>query len=699
MNRCRLLVGLLAAATMVFAQSQPNPSGEVAHTPSPPGKAVEQPLQALPYTPSLDLASMDKTADACVDFYQYACGGWMKRNPIPPDQASWSVYGKLADENQRFLWGILQEASNPNQERTASEQRIGDYFQACMDEPAIEKVGAAPLEPGLREIAALKSKDELGQYLGQQHMAIRDSGMLFAFGSNQDFANSSQVIAFADSGGLGLPDRDYYTKTDPKSQEIRTKYLAHVQRMFELMGDPPATAAQEAKTVMAMEAALANKSLTRVERRDPYNLFHKADPAQLKALAPNFDWDLYLAAQGLSDLQTFNVTEPEFYREVNQLLESESLDDWKTYLRWHFAHAWAPYLAMNFQKEDFDFYSQTLRGIHEMRPRWKRCVSWVDRDLGEALGQVFVAKTFGPDVKARTLEMTRQIEAAMRDDLKELPWMSPETKQRALEKLHSIVNKIGYPDKWRDYSSLEIVRGDFAGDVRRSTIFESKRDRGKIGKPLDRSEWYMTPPTVDAYYDAQMNDINFPAGVLQPPLFDPKMDDAPNYGNTGGTIGHELTHGFDDEGRKFDAQGNLRDWWTKEDAVKFNERIACVRDQYAEYIVVDDIHINSKLTSGEDVADLGGLLLAYMAWKNATQGKDLQPIDGFTPDQRFYIGYAQWACENDRPEELRLRALTDQHSPARYRINGIISDLPEFRKAFSCKAGQPMVREKVCRVW
>ena len=391
-----------------------------------------------------------------------------------------------------------------------------------MDEPAIEKVGAVPLEPGLREIAALKSKDELGQYLGQQHMAIRDSGMLFAFGSNQDFANSSQVIAFADSGGLGLPDRDYYTKTDPKSQEIRTKYLAHVQRVFELMGDPPATAAQEAKTVMAMEAALANKSLTRVERRDPYNLFHKADPAQLKALAPNFDWDLYLAAQGLSDLQTFNVTEPEFYREVNQLLESESLDDWKTYLRWHFAHAWAPYLAMNFQKEDFDFYSQTLRGIHEMRPRWKRCVSWVDRDLGEALGQVFVAKTFGPDVKARTLEMTRQIEAAMQDDLKELPWMSPETKQRALEKLHSIVNKIGYPDKWRDYSSLEIVRGDFAGDVRRSTIFESKRDRGKIGKPLDRSEWYMTPPRVDAYYDAQMNDINFPAGVLQPPCLTPR---------------------------------------------------------------------------------------------------------------------------------------------------------------------------------
>ncbi len=701
MNRFRLLIGLLVVATLVITQSQPK-SQAGSEDPLAPGQAAKvekRPLQTLPYTPSLDLDSMDRTADACVDFYQYVCGGWMRNNPIPPDHANWSVYGKLADENQQFLWGILEEASNPNRERNASEQKIGDYFQACMDEPAVEKLGATPLEAGLQEIGALKSKGELGKYFGQEHLAMRGSGMLFGFGSNQDFANSSQVIAFAQAGGFGLPDRDYYTKTDSKSQEIREKYLAHLRKMFELIGDPSGTAAGEAKTVMAIETALASKSLTLVEKRDPYTLFHKMGRGELKALTPNFDWDAYLVAQGVSGVRTFNVTEPEFYRELNRLIGSESLNDWKTYMRWHLAHAWAPYLSMNFQKENFDFYSRTLRGVNEMQPRWKQCVRWVDRDLGEALGQVFVAKTFGPDVKARTLEMTRQIETAMQDDLKELPWMGPETRRQALEKLHSIVNKIGYPDKWRDYSALDIARGGFAGNVRRSAIFETKRRLAKIGKPVDRGEWGMTPPTVNAYYDAQMNDINFPAGVLQPPLFDSKMDDAPNYGNTGGTIGHELTHGFDDEGRKFDAQGNLRDWWTKEDAAGFDERLACVREQYSQYIVVDDIHINSKLTSGEDVADLGGTLLAYIAWKKATQGQDLKSIDGFTPDQRFFIGYAQWACENNRPEDLRLHAMTDPHSPGKYRVNGIVSDLPQFQQAFGCKAGQPMVRPKMCRVW
>ena len=704
MIRSPLRFGLLAFATVVFAQTQPRSTtgGEtlqISPSRGPAAKVEKHPLRSLPYTPSLDLNSMDTTADPCVDFYQYVCGGWMKNNPIPPDQASWSVYAKLADENEQFLWGILDEASDTGRARNASVQKIGDYFQACMDEPAIEKLGAAPLETDLSEIAALKSKAELGTYLGQEHLALRGSGMLFGFGSHQDFADSTQVIAIARAGGLGLPDRDYYTKTDPKSQQIRDQYLGHVQRMFELMGDPASMAGSEAKTVMALETALAQKSLTRVQKRDPYSQFHKMDRVQLKALTPDFKWDAYLAQQGLSSVQTFNVSEPEFYREVDRLIQSESLDDWKTYLRWHLAHAWAPFLSMNFQQENFDFYSHTLRGVAVMEPRWKRCVRLVDRDLGEALGQVFVAKTFGPDVKARTVKMTREIEAAMEDDLKDLPWMGPATKQQALAKLHTIVNKIGYPDKWRDYSSLAIVRGDFAGNVRRSAVFESKRELAKIGKPVDRGEWGMTPPTVNAYYNSQMNDINFPAGVLQPPLFDPQMDDAPNYGNTGGTIGHELTHGFDDEGRKFDAQGNLRDWWTTEDAAQFDERIACVREQYAQYIVVDDIHINSKLTSGEDVADLGGTLLAYIAWKNATKGQDLKPIDGFTPDQRFFIGYGQWACENDRPEDLRMHALTDPHSPGKYRVNGIVSDLPQFQQAFGCKPGQPMVRPKMCRVW
>ena len=704
MTRSPLRLGLLVFVTLLLAQTQPSSTtvGGTLQTSAAGGAAAQvekHPLPSLPYTPSLDLNAMDRSADPCSDFYQYVCGGWMKNNPIPPDQASWSVYAKLADENQQFLWGILEEESDPGRARNASEQKIGDFFQACMDEPAIEKLGAAPLQAGLKEIAVLKSKSELGKYLGQEHLTMRGGGALFGFGSDQDFTDATQVIAFARAGGLGLPDRDYYTKTDPNSQVIRDQYVGHVVRMFELMGDPASAAAGEAKTVMAMETALAQKSLTRVQKRDPYNLFHKMDRVQLKALTPDFDWDAYLSVQGLAGVGTFNVTEPEFYKEVDRLVQSTSLDDWKTYLRWHLAHAWAPYLSMKFQQENFDFYSHTLRGVAVMEPRWKRCVRFVDRNLGEAMGQVFVAKTFGPDVKARTVKMTREIEAAMEDDLKDLPWMGAETKQQALDKLHSIVNKIGYPDKWRDYSSLDIVRGDFAGNIRRSAIFESKRQLAKIGKPVDRGEWGMTPPTVNAYYDAQMNDINFPAGVLQPPLFDAKMDDAPNYGNTGGTIGHELTHGFDDEGRKFDAKGNLRDWWTKEDASRFDERIACVQDQYAQYIVVDDIHINSKLTSGEDVADLGGTLLAYIAWKKAVQGQDLKALDGFTPDQRFFIGYGQWACENNRPEDLRMRAITNPHSPGKYRVNGIVSDLPQFQRAFGCKPGQPMVRQRMCRVW
>jgi putative endopeptidase len=698
MMRYTLLACLFVIAGIVSAQ-EPKPGGETPKAPAQPSTGGKRPLKALPYTPSLDLSAMDRTADPCADFYQYTCGGWMKNNPIPPDQARWSVYGKLADENQQFLWGILDQASKAGGRRSASEQKIGDYFQACMDLPAIEKQGTSPIKAGLREIGALTSKDEFAKYLGREHLALRGSGMLFGFGSNQDFEDASQVIAFADAGGLGLPDRDYYTKTDAKSQEIREKYLVHTQKMFELIGDSAQTAAAEARTVMEIETALAMKSLTRVEQRDPYKLFHKMDRAGITALAPAFHWDDYLAEQGLPKLQTFNVTQPDFYRELNRLLESESLDNWKTYMRWHLAHAWAPYLSMNFQKENFDFYSRALRGVNEMQPRWKQCVQWVDRDLGEALGQVFVAKTFGPETKARTLDMTRRIETAMEEDIGELTWMSPQTKQRALEKLHAIVNKIGYPDKWRDYNFLGIVRGDFAGNVRKSTAFESKRQLAKIGKPLDRGEWNMTPPTVNAYYDPQMNDINFPAGVLQPPLFDPKMDDAPNYGNTGGTIGHELTHGFDDEGRQFDAHGNLKDWWTPEDAQRFEERTACVQEQYAQYIVIDDIHIHSKMTIGEDVADLGGTLLAYIAWKNATKGQDPEPVDGLTPDQRFFIGYAQWACENDRPENLRMNAITDPHSPGKYRVNGIVSNLPEFNQAFACKAGQPMVREKVCRVW
>ena len=683
MNIRTLGIGLLAASALCVAQE--------IHK--------EKPLQALPYTPSLDVKAMDRNANPCVDFYQYSCGGWRKNNPIPADQGSWSVYGKLADENEQYLWGILEDAAKPSANRTPVEREIGDYFAACMDQPAIDKAGIKPLEPVLQQISRIQSLSDLSLFVATEHLRENGGGLMFGFGSNQDFGNSSQVIAFAAAGGLGLPDRDYYTKTDSKSQETRAKYVKHVAKMLELSGDSPAAAAAEAKTVMSIETDLAKASLTNVEKRDPYNLYHKVGIAKFKTMAPSFEWEKYLGIAGLPNVQQVNVTEPRFFEEFNTLLKSRSLDDWKAYVRWHVVSAEAPYLSKPFAEANFAFYGTYLRGIPQMEPRWKRCVQYVDRDLGEALGQEFVAKAFPPEAKRKTVEITRQIEAAMGQEIHQLPWMDDATKQQALVKLHAIVNKVGYPDRWRDYSSIRINRGDFLGNVNRAAIFESKRQIAKIGKPVDRGEWDMTPPTVNAYYNPQMNDINFPAGVLLPPLFDMKMDDAPNYGNTGSTIGHELTHGFDDEGRQFDAQGNLRDWWTKKDAMEFEKRTKCVLDQYGQYKVIDDIRINSKLTLGEDVADLGGTLLAYIAWKQEVAGKDLKNADGLSPDQRFFVGMAQWACTNERDETKRLHALTDPHSPPEYRINGVVSNLPQFSRAFACKAGQPMVREDACKIW
>ncbi len=623
----------------------------------------------------------------------------MRNNPIPPDESRWSVYGKLARENQRFLWGILEDLAKRSAGRSATQQKIGDYFAACMDEAAVEKSSARPLKPHLEQIFAMKSKRDLPAVLARLHLVTGSSGPYFVFSSNQDFADSTSVIAFAGAGGLGLPDRDFYTKDDDKSRELRTRYAAHVARTFELLGDRPGAAGREAAQVMEIETKLARASLTRTQRRDPYQLFHKMDARGLKALTPGFDWDLYLKTAGLPGLNAFNVTEPEFFRELDRQWRSIALADIKTYLRWHAAHASAPFLSSAFVNEDFDFFGKTLYGVPELKPRWKRCVALVDAQLGEALGQEFVSRAFSPELKQKTLHMTKQIEQAMEDDLNRIEWMSAATQQKALEKLHAIVNKIGYPDKWRDYGPVDVRRDDFAGNVARANLFESRRRLAKIGKPLDRGEWSMTPPTVNASYDLQMNDINFAAGVLQPPLYDPKMDDAPNYGNTGGTIGHELTHGFDDEGRQFDAQGNLKDWWTEKDAKEFNDRAQCIVDQYAQYTIVDDIRINSRLTEGEDIADLGGLVLAWLAWKAETAGTEPESRDGFTPEQRFFVGYAQWACESNRPEDLRARALTDAHSPGKYRVNGLVVNMPEFERAFSCKAGAPMVRENRCRVW
>jgi len=647
------------------------------------------------HTPSLDVTAMDRSIDPCLDFFAYACGGWIKNNPIPPDQSSWDLYSKMEDENKTKLREILEATSSPDASRTAVNQKIGDYYASCTDEQGIEAKGADPLKPELERIAKISSKSELADAAS----AMSTDNVLFRFYSIQDYRDASQVVANADQGGLGLPDRDYYLKTDPKSEELRKAYVAHVQKMFELLGDKPDTATKEAQTVMRIETALAKGSMTRVERRDPKALDHKLTSGDLQKISPEFQWQSYFTKVGLPSLTSLNVSTPNFFKTLNAEIDKESLADWKTYLRWHLVHANAPQLSSAFLNENFAFYGRTLQGQEELKPRWKRCTEYVDDYLGEALGQAYVEKYFPPQAKQEALKIVNEIRAAMEQDINSLDWMSPATKQQALTKLHAMANKIGYPDKWRDYSKLDIVRGDNLGNVERAREFEFNRQLGKIGKPVDRGEWDMTPPTVNAYYDPQMNDINFPAGVLQPPAFDPESDAAPNYGDTGGTVGHELTHGFDDEGRQFDAKGNLRDWWTADDAKKFEQRAACISNQYSNYTIIDDIKINGKLTLGEDVADLGGVLLAYMAWMADTKDQKLEPIDGLTPEQRFFVGYGQSWCGQTRDETKRLRATVDPHSPEKYRTNGVVSNMPQFQEAFHCKAGQPMVNANRCRVW
>ena len=657
---------------------------------------AQQPVAtASKHEPALDVTSMDRSIDPCVDFFQYSCGGWMKNNPIPPDQSSWSIYAKMQDESLGRLRGILEAAAAPHAKRNAATQKIGDYYASCTDEKAIDAQGLSPLKPDLERIAKINSKAQIADVAA----AMVDDNVLFRFGSTQDFRDATQVIAEADQGGLGLPDRDYYVKDDAKSVDLRKAYVAHVRKMFELLGDQPEVAAAEAQTVMRIETALAQGSMTRVDRREPKNLDHKMTSGELEKISPDFPWQVYFTKAGLPSLNSLNVASPGFFKAMNEELGKESLADWKTYLRWHLVHVDAPFLSSTFVNENFAFYGKTLRGQQELQPRWKRCTQYVDGDLGEALGQVYVEKYFSPAAKQEALKMVKEIEAAMEQDINSLLWMSAATKQQALIKLHGMANKIGYPDKWRDYSKLEIVRGDELGNVERARQFEFNRELAKIGKPLDRGEWGMTPPTVNAYYDPQMNDINFPAGVLQPPAFDPASDAAPNYGDTGGTIGHELTHGFDDQGRQFDAQGNLRDWWTADDEKEFVRRASCISDQYSTYTIIDDIKINGKLTLGEDTADLGGLILAYMAWQADTKGEKLQPLDELTPEQRFFVGYGQSWCGETRDETKRLRATVDPHSPEKYRANGVVSNMTEFQEAFHCKAGSPMVNQNRCRVW
>jgi endothelin-converting enzyme/putative endopeptidase len=662
----------------------------LAQTPPPSASSKPSPLR-------FDINSLDKSADPCVDFYQFACGTWKKNNPIPADQSRWGRFSELADRNRDVLHEILEEAAKPDPNRDAVTRQIGDYYAACMDEKAINAEGLKPIQPVLDRIRGMKDRNELAAEIAR----LQRSGVsaVFEFGSGQDFKDSTQVIAQLDQGGLGLPDRDYYLKDDPKSVELRQKYAAHVAKMFELMGKTPAEAKTAADTVMRIETALAKGSLDNVSRRDPEKVYHKMTRQELAALSPNFQWNQYIQTSGSPEFQNVNVAWPDFFKALNAQLQNASLEDWKTYLTWHVLHSQAQMLPTAFVQENFNFFGKTLTGADQMRPRWKRCVDFTDAQLGEALGQKFVERTFGKEGKARTLAMVDQLEKALGQDIKGLSWMTAATKQKALEKLAAIKNKIGYPDHWRDYSSVTIKRDDAAGNAMRADQFEFQRQLNKIGKPVDRNEWEMSPPTVNAYYDPLMNDINFPAGILQPPFYDNDMDDAVNYGGIGMVIGHELTHGFDDQGSQFDAKGNLQNWWTPEDSKEFNQREACIVNEYSKFTVAPQLNVNGKLTLGENTADNGGVRVALMALQSALANKPRQEIGGFTPEQRFFLAFAQIWCENDRPEAERLQVTTDPHSPARFRVNGVVQNMPEFQKAFSCKAGQPMTPVNACHVW
>jgi endothelin-converting enzyme/putative endopeptidase len=642
----------------------------------------------------IDLTQFNKSVDACTDFYQFACGGWLAANPIPSDRPRWGRFDELSEKNDEVLRKVLEAAAAG---RDPAAKKIGDYYATCMDEQAIDRSGVTPLEPDLKNIAALTSVNRLPELVAELHKI--GTGAFFSFGSEPDMKNASMVIAGADQGGMGLPDRDYYFRDDARSIEIRKQYVDHVARMLTLAGESADAARKNAEAVVRVETALAKAALDRVSRRDPEKVYHRLTPEELQKLTPNFDWSRYFRGIGSPSITAINVSEPDFFKALNQVMTSTPLGDLRAYLRWQLLHSNAVILSKPFVDENFGFYSAKLQGVEEQRPRWKRCVSYVDADLGEALGQAFVKETFGPQAKADMLKMVADVENALERDINTLDWMTDATKREALGKLHATANKIGYPDKWRDYTALTIERGDAAGNSHRANTFEFHRQLNKIGKPVDKSEWSMTPPTVNAYYNPLENNINFPAGILQPPFYQADRDAALNYGGTGAVIGHELTHGFDDQGRQFDANGNLRDWWTAADADAYKQRSSCIANEYSQFTAIDDVKLNGKLTLGENTADSGGLRLALMAYLSSDAAKTAKTIDGFTPEQRVFLGWASVWCENRRPEYERLQAQTNPHSPGRYRVNGVVQNMPEFAKAFGCKADSPMVSNNACRVW
>ncbi len=653
--------------------------------------------------PGFNLDTIDKSIDPCVDFYEYACGNWIKTAEIPPDQSQWVSFVELHERNMNVMRGILEKASTGGASRNAIDQKIGDMYGSCMDEKTVNSQGLAALKPELDRIDAVKDKQSLIDEIARIHMI--GANPLFAFYSESDLHNADQVIAYIDQGGLSAPDRDYYLKDDDKTKAVRQHLVDYMTEVFTLAskdGAQVGSPAQESDTVLRIETALAKAEMDRTSRRDPKNRDHKMSRDEAVSLASNFHLDRYFHDVNAPNFSQLNVTNPDFFKQINAVLDSESLDALKTYVKWHLLSASAQWLSQPYVDANFK-WQQALTGQKEIQARWKRCTNLVDRELGEALGQRYVDVAFPPESKARMLKMVHELEKSLGEDIQDLSWMGAATKKQAAIKLAAITNKIGYPDVWRDYSSVVIKPDDLLGNVERANEFESKRDINKIDKPLDRKEWGMTPPTVNAYYNPSVNEIVFPAGILQPPFFDPKMDDAVNFGGIGLVIGHELTHGFDDQGRKYDPQGNLHDWWTKEDGEEFEKRAACVANEYSNFVAVDDLKLNGKLTLGENTADNGGARVSLMALEHVIaedkSGKESQKIDGYTPQQRFFLGFGRVWCEKRRPEVARMRVLVDPHSPGKWRVDGVVQNMPEFEKAWSCKAGQPMVSENACHVW
>jgi endothelin-converting enzyme/putative endopeptidase len=657
------------------------------------------PAPTVPAGPGLELGDLDTTISPCDDFYQYACGGWRAAHTIPPDHSSWGRFNELEERNLGELRVLLDRNAADDPGRTPVERQVGDFYAACMDEKAIEAKGIAPLAPELDRIAGLESKEGLPEVAA--HLQRLGLEAPFRFSSRQAYGDATRVLAHADQAGLGLPDRDYYLKSDAKSVEQRDLYRRHVGRMLALLGEPVDRAEADAAAIVAFETELAKASLDRVSRRNPKNVDHELALADLQALTPGFAWGRFLAAVQAPPVSRLNVAVPGFFRGLDAAVAKADLGTLRAYLRWHLVHQSADLLPAAFVEEDFAFFDKALNGAKELRSRWKRCAALTDKLLGEALGQEFVANHFSPEDRARMRAMVAAVEASLETDIETLPWMTPPTRSAAAAKLHDVANKIGYPDAWRDYRSVRVDRGDALGNAERAREFELARKLGKIGKPVDRGEWSMTPPTVNAYYSAQLNDINFPAGILQPPFFDRRRDDAVNFGSIGVVIGHELTHGFDDQGRRFDGKGDLKDWWTPADAKEFEARASCLADEYGNFTAVDDVKVNGRLTLGENVADNGGVKVAYAALEKDLAGKPSrrEKVGGFTPEQRFFLGFAQVWCEDMRPEMARRLALTNSHSPARYRVDGTVENSPEFQQAFACKPGAPMAPAKRCRVW